>query len=297
MKITLLGTGAAFPDADRCQSSILVTLSNGRHFLFDCGMGTTRQLIRANVNPADVPIICFSHLHYDHLADFPAFIINGWMFDRAEAPIVMGPKGVEHFVMHLFEGGAFDADIRARSAYPSRQKNIAAIRPDVREIEPGVIHQDDDIRISCDLVDHIPRHISECFGFRIEADGRVVAYSGDTSPQQSMIDLARDADVLIHECTFPQSFIDFRAKTGVGIHAHTSPSDLGRIATAANVKCLVGTHFGHFESTSPALKRAAKAHLPTDLMGPHLMEEVIADVRKTYTGQFRAAHDLMRIDL
>jgi ribonuclease Z len=180
MKVTFLGTGAAFPDPDRGQSAILLTLSNGRHFLFDCGMGATRQMVRANVNPADVPVICFSHLHYDHLCDFPAFIINGWMFNRAEAPIVIGPKGLKTFVSHLFEGGAFQADIQARSLYPSRQKNIVAIRPDVREISPGPVYADDDIRIMCDHVDHIPRHVSECFGFRIEAEGKVIAYSGDT---------------------------------------------------------------------------------------------------------------------
>ena len=53
MKITMLGTGAALPDPDRGQSSILVTLDNGAHYLLDCGHGATRQMVRANVNPAD----------------------------------------------------------------------------------------------------------------------------------------------------------------------------------------------------------------------------------------------------
>jgi ribonuclease Z len=109
--------------------------------------------------------------------------------------------------------------------------------------------------------------------------------------------LLRDADLLIHECTFPESFIAHRAKAGVGTFSHTSPTELGKLAARAGVRSLVATHFGHFDSTSPVLKRAAAQHLPVELMEPHLMDEVAADIRKHYAGPLRLAHDLMRIDL
>ena len=112
-----------------------------------------------------------------------------------------------------------------------------------------------------------------------------------------MVRLAQDADLLIHECTFPESFIAHRAKTGVGTYSHTSPMDLGKIARRANVKSLVATHFGHFDSTSPVLRRAGAKHMPVELMGPHLMDEIVTDIRKNYDGPLRLAHDLMRIDL
>ena len=54
MRIVMLGTGAALPDPDRCHTSILITLDSGRHLMLDCGHGATRQLIRADVNPAEV---------------------------------------------------------------------------------------------------------------------------------------------------------------------------------------------------------------------------------------------------
>lgn len=297
MKVTFLGTGAAFPDPERGQSGILITLSNHRHFLLDCGSGTTRQLVCAGVDPADVDVVCLSHLHHDHICDFPAFIITGWMFDRENAPILLGPKGVKHFSDHLFEEGAFKSDFLARSHYQARKDNIAAIRPDIREMEPGCVYEDKDVRIFADWVEHIPREISECFGVRIEAEDRVVAFSGDTAPCDAMVELSKDADLLIHECTFPQSFIEFRKKTGVGIHAHTSPGELGRIAKQANVKSLVATHFGHFDSTSPVLKKAARNHFPIDLMGPHLFDEMAADIRLEYQGPLLFARDLMRIEL
>ena len=297
MNVTMLGTGAAFVDPDRAQSGVLVTLDNGRHYLFDCGAGITRNMVRANVNPADVPFVFLTHLHHDHICDFPLFTITGWMWGRQGPMIVVGPKGTRQFCSRLFEGGAFDADFRARSHYPARQKNIEATRPDVRECSPGLAYSDEHVRITCDWVEHIPREISECFGVRLEAEGRAVAFSGDTAPCDSMLKLAQDADLLVHECTFPEAFIEHRRKTGVGIFAHTSPTELGILAKKARVKALVATHFGHFESTSPVIRTAGKLHFPVELMGPHLMDEVVRDIRRNYAGPLYIARDLLRIPL
>jgi ribonuclease Z len=293
----MLGTGAAFPDPDRAQSGILVKLENGAQYMFDCGAGTTHNMVRANSNPADVGVIFLTHLHHDHICDFPLFAITGWMWDRATAPIVLGPKGTKNFCSHLFEGGAFEADFRARSNYPLRQNNLEAVRPDVREVSPGLAYEDENVRIFCDYVEHIPREISECFGVRLEAEGKVIAFSGDTAPCDNMVKLAENADVLFHECTFPESFIEFRSKSGVGTHAHTPPTDLGKIATRAKVKSLVATHFGHFETTNQVIKNAAKHHMPVDEMGPHVMDEVVRDIRHNYGGPLQMASDLLRIEV
>lgn len=297
MKITFLGTGAALPDPDRAQTGILITLDNGRNFLLDCGDGVTRHMVKANINPADVECVVFTHLHHDHICNYPCLVISAWMLNRQSSPLLLGPRGTQQFVDDLFEQGAFRADFAARSSYPLRQRNIEAVRPVVREVQPGVVYKDDDITIEMDHVKHIPNDICECFGIRVIADGKVVAFSGDTAPCESMVRLAEGADLLIHECTFPESFIAHRAKTGVGTYAHTSPAELGKLAQRAGVKSLVATHFGHFDSVSPVLKQAAAQHLPVDLMGPAMLDEVVSDIRKHYPGPLRLAHDLMRIDL
>jgi ribonuclease Z len=297
MKVTMLGTGAALPDPNRGQSAILVSTDSGRHYLLDCGEGATRQMVRADINPADVGVVFLTHLHHDHICDFPFFVISGWMLNRTTSPILLGPKGTQHFAKHLFEDGAFQADFVARSAYSLRKENLQAVRPDVREIEPGLVYEDEEVRIIAGHVDHLPHEVCECFGVRIEAEGKVVAFSGDTKPCAGMLELARDADLLIHECTFPQSFIDHRAKTGVGTYAHTSPLGLGLLARESRAKSVVATHFGHFDSTSPVLKRAAGKHLPVELMGPHLLDEVVRDIRLNYAGPLQLAHDGLRIDL
>src|SRR5258705_8413222 len=204
MRIIMLGTGAALPDPDRCHTSVLLTLGNGRHFLIDCGHGATRQLIRANVNPADVAHLFLTHLHHDHVCEFPFLVISSWILGRIGTLDVRGPRGTKNLANHLFEGGAFDADIRARSAYPLRQANIEAVRPDVTEFDEGVIFCDHDIKITAALVEHIPSEISPCYGFRIEAEGKIIAFSGDTAPCEAIARLSRGADLLTMNARSPR---------------------------------------------------------------------------------------------
>lgn len=297
MRIILLGTGAALPDPDRCHTAILLTLDNGRHFLIDCGHGATRQMMRVNVNPAEVSHLLLTHLHHDHVCELPFFVISAWMLGRAGALDIRGPQGTKSLVSHLFEGGAFDADIRARAAYPLRQANIEAVRPKVAEYGAGVILADPDITVTAAEVAHIPPEISPCYGFRIEAEGKIVTFSGDTAPCEGIAALAREADLLIHECTFTEAFIEHRRKSQVGTFAHTSPHDLGRLAVECGVKSLVATHIGHVDSLNPVLKRAAGKHMPVKLMGPQQIDSFVTDIRSFYPGPLRIAHDLMRIDL
>jgi len=124
-----------------------------------------------------------------------------------------------------------------------------------------------------------------------------VVFSGDTRPCDGIARLAHGADLLIHECTFPEAFIEHRRKSGVGTFAHTSPTELGRLACDAGVKSLVATHIGHFDSLNPVLKRAAGRHLPVELMGAHQLDAVAADIRRTYSGPLQIARDLMTIYL
>jgi ribonuclease Z len=60
---------------------------------------------------------------------------------------------------------------------------------------------------------------------------------------------------------------------------------------------LVATHFGHFDTTSPVLKRFLAHHMPIELVGPQFMESVVRDIRRHYAGPLLLARDLMRIDV
>lgn len=292
----MLGTGAALADPNRGHSGVLITVE-GRHYLFDIGHGVTRQLIRANIDPAEVHRVFISHLHFDHIEDTAYFVISTWIGDRRSPLVIYGPPGTKDFVAHLFENGAFHADIRARAQYKQRAATMQMVRPEVHEFAPGLIFDDGVAKIYAEYVEHISSDLLHCFGFRLEAAGKVIAFSGDTSPCESMVQLAAGADLLIHECTFPEEALEFRKKTNIGTYAHTSPTELGKLAVRAEVKSLVATHFGHFDTTNPVLKRFLAKHMPIELVGPEFMESVVRDIRKHYKGPLTMARDLMRIDV
>lgn len=296
IRVTMLGTGAALADPDRGHSSILVTVRD-RHYLLDIGHGATRQMVRANVNPATVNQVFISHLHFDHIEDSAYFLIASWMANRTVKPQIFGPPGTKDFIGHLLENGAFHADITARAKYKQRAESMEMIRPAVTEFGPGLIFDDGLVRIYADYVDHIEADILHCFGFRLEAEGKSIAFSGDTKPCDTMRRFARDCDLLIHECTFPEEALAFRKQTQIGTNDHTSPYELGKLAAEAGAKQVVATHFGHFDTTNPVLKSYLKNHMPIEMVGPGFMESVVTDIRKSYSGPLRLAHDLMRIDL
>ncbi len=297
MRIIMLGTGAALADPERGGSGILISVGE-RDYMFDCGPGATRRLLQAHIDPTGVDTVFLSHLHYDHIADFPYFLLTSWIGDRERAPVVVGPPGTQHFIDHLFEGGAYAKDIEARTQYPKRRANLHVLSPDVRECEPGLVFEDDLVKVTACYVEHIPREVSPCFGLRMDtADGKSLAFSGDTAPCEAFSQLAQGVDLLIHECTFPESAIEFRKTAQVGTWSHTSPTELGEIAARTGAGQLVATHFGSFDTTNPVIIKAQAIHMPKDIIGPHLLDEVAVDIRRNYSGPLRLAHDLMRIDI
>ena len=75
------------------------------------------------------------------------------------------------------------------------------------------------------------------------------------------------------------------------------PFDLGKIAVSRRAKSPVATHFGHFDTTNKVLRKHVAKHMPIELVGSEFVEEVVADIRKTYKGPLRIANDLLRIDM
>lgn len=296
MKITMLGTGAALLDPDRGHTSIAVQIQE-KTYLLDIGTGATRKMIESYIDPLTVEALFLTHLHFDHTADLPVFVIGSWMSNRQTAPVIYGPEGTAAFVNHLFEDGAFSVDIEARAQYPQRQQNIVALRPDVRVISPGLVYEDDRLRVTAMPVNHIPDEICNCYAFRLEAEDKSIVFSGDTTALPGMVDFARDANLLIHEATFPEAAIEFRNKSGIGTASHTSPRELGKIARDANVGHVIATHIGHWDTTNPILRKLAARHMPAEIMGPQLLDQVIADIQSSFDGPVQVAKDLLTISI
>jgi len=98
--------------------------------------------------------------------------------------------------------------------------------------------------------------------------GRKVVYAGDTRPCESIVEFARGADVLIHDCTFADELVERAAETG-----HSSPAEVAKIAKRAGVKQLVLVHISNrYEKDDSMLLEQAKRIFPNTVIAKDLME-------------------------
>jgi ribonuclease Z len=133
MRVTMLGTGTPFPNAERFGSAILVEAADKR-LLFDCGRGAVVRLTQAGVSPSEIDGLFLTHLHSDHVVGIPDLWLSGWFLGRDRPLPVWGPKGTRSMSEHLTQAFAFD--IRIREATPEGLPAKGA-QIDAKEVEQG----------------------------------------------------------------------------------------------------------------------------------------------------------------
>ncbi|MDA7948366.1 MAG: MBL fold metallo-hydrolase [Hyphomicrobiaceae bacterium] len=286
MKLTLLGTGTPAPSLTRQSSGYLVEIGDDT-IVLDHGPGAMHRLLEAGRQPTDVTHLFLTHLHYDHIADYPRLMLQRWDQGAGTVPElqVFGPKPVAEITEKLFgEDGVYGLDLESRVNHPSSQRIYAARGgtpprakpvPDVREITAGDVVQGEGWRVTAGAARHF-QPILECLGYRIECDAGTVVYSGDSGGVlQSMIDLARDCDVLIHMCHFESATEPDEAfRISCGGHM-----DVAEVARQANAKTLVLTHF------------------PPPLDAPGCLERLVADIRTVFDGRVIIGRDLLEVPI
>ena len=216
MTFYLLGTGAAVSDPHRT-TTMLAVEEAGRFVLVDCGGDAFQRVLAAGLDPANLDAVILTHEHPDHVSGYPLLIEKLWLFGRREPIPVYGPAPTLHLARTLF--GAFTTD--RWDGLPDREYHDVAL-------EPGVeVLRTDDLTITATRVDHpVPT-----IGLRFESrDGSVLAYSCDTAKSSAVANLARNAEVLIHEAC------------GAIPHVHSSPEEAAETARDANVKQLILVH-------------------------------------------------------
>ena len=275
MEFTLLGTGCPNCDPQRLGPSNLVR--HGSHaFLVDCGSGVTQRLVQAGTPGRDLEALLLTHLHSDHTVDLLQLIMSSWHQGRDRPQRILGPKGTRRFVEGLME--FWRPEFEQRIAHEKRP-TTAALTVEVEEFEDGEIVRHDDIAVRAVRVEHSP--IRNAFGFVFEAGGRKLAFSGDTAYCPALIEAARGADALVHECFIHREMkivpgVRTREGTDAVASYHTLSSEVGRVAREAGVRCLVLNHF-----------------VPTQFDRKALLDEV----RQDYGGPIVIGEDLMGIDL
>jgi len=272
MRLILLGSGAVRPDLVRWGPAQVVEVG-GTFLLFDCGRGATMRLVEAGISPPDVHQVFFTHHHFDHNSDFGYFALVTWVLGR-DAPLqVFGPEGTEEFCQVLF-GKLYAKDIQSRRT--RRQATEINARDIIQE---GTVLSTPEFNITAAITDHM-RPIINSLAYRIDSGGRPaspaggsVVIVGDTTVCDSLKRLAKGADLLVHECTFPTAAI----KKGSWERWHTPPEELGRWAKEVGVKRILLKHF--------AVQERAK------------VESMAEEVKKEFKGEVIIGEDLMTLKI
>jgi ribonuclease Z len=294
MKAVILGSGSAVPDPERGNPSQAIVVDD-ETVLIDCGERTSVNLVKAGINPLDVNYLFFTHLHWDHIADYGYFVMTTWNCGRKKALRVFGPAGTKAMSDATIYG-AHKTDVEYVKQYVKALPPHIIDRPAetpsviVEEIDVGFRYATDTFSIVAGEVEHHQRVGTPSVAFRVESRYGVVAISGDTRPCQGMIDLARGADLLIHDAAFLDEIIEARQ-----MWSHSGPSGAGRVAQAAGVKKLVLTHLGPYTSPQPVVDMAAMYYGPR--RDADVWDKIVRDAQRQYDGPVLLGRDAMVIPI
>ena len=278
-RLILLGTaGGPTPKPNRAAPAQVIVV-NGASYVVDCGNGVARQMVLAKLKLSSIRSVFLTHHHSDHNADYGNLLLLEWASDMANRVDAYGPPPLSEMT-RLFLA-LNDYDIRTRVADEGRPPLKDLIIP--HEVNAGgFVMQDENVKVTAALVEHPP--VTPAFAYRFDCADRSIVISGDTRPSAALIELARGADVLVHEVMHLPALDELiatepNAKTLREhlIASHTTTEQVGRIATEARVKTLVLSHF-----------------VPGGY--PFLEDDVWFDaVRPYFSGNLIVGHDLLEI--
>ena len=255
MKLTLLGTGGPIPDPARHGSAVVLEIG-GTRLLFDAGRGVVLQLARAGIPVEEVGPVFLTHHHYDHIGDLADVILTGWLQGRRSPLRVVGPPGTESIVTALLER-VYDTTGLVQG--PGAWRVFA---------EP-VVHGH-----GLDYPEDFRRRWV-CLGYRVEAEGKVVAFSGDAVACEGLDRLALDADVLVQCCYMARAELTTPYFARLARETIACADSVGRIARKARVKKLVLTHF---RRASDAVIQSIAGEVARDYDGPVVLGSDLLEV-------------------
>lgn len=183
--LRFLGTGTATPSLQRLSSSYLLSTSWG-NILIDIGPSIVRRLLQFGFTVEDIDMIVLTHFHPDHTADLVTFLFacNYGEPNRTKDLTLLGGRGLELFFKRLC------------AVYPSiKQKGYSL---DLKSMPRDTWRLADSLTIET-----IPmKHRKESIGVKVRAV-KTVAFTGDTDYSTNLVTLAKGADLLVSECSFP----------------------------------------------------------------------------------------------
>jgi ribonuclease BN (tRNA processing enzyme) len=268
--VTFTGTGAPRPSLERANSGQVVRVGD-QLFLLDCGGGTTRRILEAGIDATKIEHLFLTHLHSDHTLDYAEFMLGSWAMGRS-AMRVFGPPGTARF-HDLLLMQPYQSDIEYRMSLGRSPAGMMDI--EINEFQPGLIFDEGGLTVRAVEVIHSTYTVAMRFDF----EGESLVHSGDTCYCPELVELARGADLLIHDvCMAPAAvFRNNAAWPNLYDHLkehHATPEEAGRTAREAGVRKLVLTHF---------------------LIGLDV-DETLERCRSEFDGEIIIGEDLMTVD-
>jgi ribonuclease BN (tRNA processing enzyme) len=199
MRLTFLGTGSAMPTGGRMQTGLLVESDDAAPLLVDCGSGALHRLAATETGYEGVDHVFLTHHHLDHVADLLPLMKAKWLAG-SETLTVAGPPGTAELVDGLLSVHEYMQD---RLDLTLREVDVGQFEFAGYEVEAN------------ETV-----HSMYCLAYRLTADGATLTFSGDSEATEELAAFADGSDVLVHDCSFPDS---------VDVSNHPTPSQLGEV--------------------------------------------------------------------
>jgi ribonuclease BN (tRNA processing enzyme) len=189
MRVKLLGCGDAFGSGGRFNTCFMVDRGQNS-LLIDCGASTMIAIRRFGIDPNSIGAIVLSHLHADHFGGLPSFILDGQLVSRRTRPLtIAGPQGLRDRLVALME-----------AHFPGSSKVKRKFKVELIELVPetSTLLGSEPIRVTAYVVAHPSG--TPALALRIECEGKLLAYTGDTEWVEALMEAGKSADLLIAEC-------------------------------------------------------------------------------------------------
>ena len=254
ISVILLGTGVPIPNPRRGTACTAV-IAGDRVFLVDTGRNCVVTLDQAGI--FDLDAIFYTHYHSDHFIGLGEILINFGVAGVDRSIPVLGPPGAVEVVEGII--AAYRLDLEYRLAHHGGKFGEAVMNPAVTEHEPGVVLDEDGLKVTMFPVCHEP--IDPAVGYRFEYRDQIVVISGDTRVCPDYAAGAEGADLLVSEAENAAMFNPALALARAagnkrqlemieeGMEYHAETLALARMAQEIGVKKLALTHL--FPSIPP----------------------------------------------
>jgi ribonuclease BN (tRNA processing enzyme) len=219
MQLRFVGCGDALGSGGRFNTCFHVT-GDSVNFLIDCGASSLPALKRLGIAREAIDLILITHFHGDHFGGLPFLLLDAQFTRRARPLVIAGPVGIETRLANLMEA------LFEHSSKTKQRFDLSVIA-----LEPEQSRTFGEVKVTPYPVVH-GESGGPFLAYRIEAEGRVIAYSADTEWTETLIPAARGADLFIAEAYYYDKIVK----------NHLSLITLGAHLSEINAKKLVLTH-------------------------------------------------------